>query len=375
MIYWSWRQWLAQPARTTLSVGVSAAVIALCLLFEGERQGMFGDLRDFPASLDADWIAIEKGNAYFAMAPSKLPQLSRAAAEAVPGVAAVEPVALLPFIFRTDTMSTPAILFTYDHTRPATLVAGRAPDGDGEIALDESLARRHGVGLGDSVEVFDEPVTVRGIVRGARSPFMPYAFMSYDALLSVLLASDLPVGLDDLSLVSVLLIRAQPGVDAQALRAPLALAVPDADLFTPAQLGEADAAFGRRLVGPVLSLMVGIAWIIAALTMGLLRYADVQAHWREYGVLKALGAGPGRMAAALATGGLLIALPALPLALLLGQGFASVIAQWNPLYAARLWEGEVLARAVLAALSAGVVGSLIPLRRLTRLDPVVVFAR
>jgi len=375
MIYWAWRQWLAQPGRTALSIGVSAAVIALCMLFEGERFGMFADLREFPASLPADWIAIEKGNAYFAMAPSKLPQLSRAEAEAVPGVAVAEPVALLPFIFQAQGMSTPAILFAYDAARPSRLSAGRAPDGDGEIAVDESLARRHGVGLGDTIEIFDETVTVRGITRGTRSPFMPYVYISYDALLSLLLATDLPVGLDDLSLVSALLIRATPDTDPRTLRLPLQQAVPDADLFTPAQLGAADAAFGRRLVGPVLSLMIVIAWIIAALTMGLLRYADVQAHWREHGVLKALGAGPGRMALALAAGGLLVALPALPLGLLIGHGLGLVIAQWNPLYVARVLEAEVVLRAVAAALGASVIGSLIPLRRLARLDPVIVFAR
>lgn len=376
MIYWAWRQWLAEPGRTALSAAVSAAVIALCVLFEGMRFGMFADLREFPASLPAHWIAIQKDNAYFAMAPSKLPQLARADAEAVPGVAAADPIVMFPFIFNAGGTTTPAILFTFDTAGgPAQLVAGHAPSVDGEVTVDESLALRHAVSLGDTIRILDEPLTITGISRGARSPFMPYVYISYDALLTVLFATDLPVGLDDLSLVSALLIRAAPGVDPQALRAPLRAALPDADLFTPQELGDADAAFGRRLVGPVLSLVIAIAWIIAVLTMGLLRYAAVHAHLREHGVLKALGAGPGRLAVALSVGGLLIALPALPLALLIAQGLASFIAEWNPLYVARLWEPEVLARAVAAALSATVVGSLIPLRRLARLDPVIVFQR
>ena len=376
MIYWAWRQWLAEPGRTALSAVVSAAVIALCVLFEGMRFGMFADLREFPASLPADWVAIQKDNAYFAMAPSKLPQLARAEAEAVPGVARADPIVMFPFIFKTADMATPAILFAFDTAGgPAQLVAGHAPAADGEVTVDESLALRHGVSVGDTIRILDEPLAITGISRGSRSPFMPYVYISYDALLTLLFATDLPVGLDDLSLVSALLIRAAPGSDPQAVRGALRQALPDADLFTPQELGDADAAFGRRLVGPVLSLMIAIAWIIAVLTMGLLRYAAVQAHLREQGVLKALGAGTGRLALALSAGGLLIALPALPLSLLIAQGLASFITEWNPLYAARLWEPAVLVRAVVAALSATVVGSLIPLRRLARLDPVIVFQR
>jgi putative ABC transport system permease protein len=376
VIYWAWRQWLAQPGRTSLSVLVSAAVVALCVLFEGVRFGMFADLHDFPAALPADWVAIEKGNAYFAMAPSKLPQLSRSEAEAVPGVASAAPLALLPFILDAGDVTTPAILLAFDTAGgPARLASGRVPAADGEIAVDRSLAHRHGLAVGDTVRILDEPLTITGISLGGRSPFMPYVHIPYDALLSLLFATDLPVGIDDLSLVSALLVRAAPGVDPGALRAPLQRAVPDADLFTPQQLGDADAAFGRRLVGPVLSLVIAIAWIIAALAMGLLRYADVQAHLREHGVLKALGAGPGRLAVALAAEGLLVALPALPLALAIAYALAALIADWNALYVARLWEPGVLARAGAAAVTATLAGSLIPLRRLARLDPAIVFQR
>lgn len=376
MIYWAFRQWLSQPARSALSVVVAGTVVALCILFESLRFGMFADLREFPASLPADWIAIEDGNAHFAMAPSSLPQLARAAAEEVPGVASADPVTLLPFVFKTAGMATPAILLAFDTSGgPPGLAAGRAPFADGEVAVDESLAGRHHVSVGDSISILDEPLTIVGISRGSRSPFMPYVFISYDGLLSLLLATDLPVGVDDLSLLSALLIRAEPGADLPTLRKPLENALPEADLYTPLELGNADADFGERLVGPVLSLMILIAWVIAGLTMGLLRYSDVEAHLREHGVLKALGATPWRLTVALIMGGLLIALPALPLSLVVAQALASLIADWNPLYVARVWEPGVLGRAAAAALVATIAGSLIPLRSLARLDAVIVFAR
>jgi hypothetical protein len=59
-------------------------------------------------------------------------------------------------------------------------------------------------------------------------------FVSYDTLLSLLLESNLPIGLDDYSLLSFLLIRTKAGVDVEPLRARLTAALPDADFYTPA---------------------------------------------------------------------------------------------------------------------------------------------
>ncbi|MEC9364722.1 MAG: FtsX-like permease family protein, partial [Pseudomonadota bacterium] len=190
-----------------------------------------------------------------------------------------------------------------------------------------------------------------------------------------LLESNLPLGLDDYSLLSFLLVGAKPGVDREALRPRLAAALPDADFHTPAELGANDRAFGARLLGPVLWLLSAVAWAIAGLTMGLLRFADVQAGLRQFGIQKALGATPLQLAAALTTGSLIVACIAIPPAMLLARAFAEVVARWNPLYSALVWEPGVLSRGLALGLVSALIGGLLPLRRLVRLDPSLVFSR
>lgn len=373
---WAWRQWLHEPLRAALAVAVFAAALALCLLFEGLRSGILTDLAAYPSTLPADFVAVEHGNGYFAVMPSQLPQRGRERLEAVPGVASVDPLMMLPAILQTPGLRTPIQLQAYEgQGGPPRVAAGTEPLTEGSVVLDERLARRHGLSIGDEISIFDYRMRIVGLSSGSASPFTPYAFVSYDTLLSLLLESNLPIGLDDYSLLSFLLIRTKAGVDAEALRARLVAALPDADFHTPAKLGAQDRAFGARLLGPVLWLLSAVAWAIAGLTMGLLRFADVQAGLRQFSIHKALGATPRQLAAALTAGSLLVAVVAIPPAVLMARALAEVVARWNPLYSARVWDPEVLSLGLALGLASAMVGGLLPLRRLVRLDPSLVFSR
>lgn len=373
---WAWRQWRHEPLRAALAAAVFAAALALCLLFEGLRSGILTDLAAFPSSLPADFVAVEQGSDYFAIMPSQLPQRGREQVEAVAGVAWAAPLTMIPVILRTPGLRTPIQLQAYeDRGGPPRVVAGSEPREEGTVVLDQRLARRHGLSIGDEISILDYRMRVVGLATGAASPFTPYAFVSYDTLLSLLLESNLPLGLDDYSLLSFLLVGAKPGVDREALRPRLAAALPDADFHTPAELGANDRAFGARLLGPVLWLLSAVAWAIAGLTMGLLRFADVQAGLRQFGIQKALGATPLQLAAALTTGSLIVACIAIPPAMLLARAFAEVVARWNPLYSALVWEPGVLTRGLALGLVSALIGGLLPLRRLVRLDPSLVFTR
>jgi ABC-type antimicrobial peptide transport system permease subunit len=109
--------------------------------------------------------------------------------------------------------------------------------------------------------------------------------------------------------------------------------------------------------------------------MAVLRYTDVQSRRREIGVARALGATPGWLGVTLVMGGLLIVAlalgPAIGLAALLG----GAIHLWDPLWTPTLWEPGVLVRGSLLAMLSAVMGSLLPLRQLRRVDPIEIFRR
>jgi hypothetical protein len=349
--------------------------VALMLVFEGLRFGIIEDLRAFPAALPADYVIVEKNIGQLLLA-SKLPQLARQEAEGVAGVARVEPLALAPVILTWNGLKTPSMVLAYDReVFPKRLASGRRAQGPHEVVIDSALAARHRVQLGDTIEIFDYTLTVVGISTGTTSPFAPYLFLSYDDLIDLFLQADMAVGVEDFSLLSVLLVTAAPAADHTALRRALAAAVPDGDVYTPAELGERDARFGWRLLGPVLILTTSTAWLIGILVMTFLRFADVQARQAEFGVQKALGADGRFLGAVLAVGALIIVLFAFPLGLAFAAGLATLMHDWNPMYSVVLDKPPVLAGALGATLGSAIIGSLVPLRALLRLDPMLVFQR
>ncbi|MEC9364834.1 MAG: ABC transporter permease, partial [Pseudomonadota bacterium] len=174
MLLWAWRQWRYEPVRATLATAVFAAALALCLLFEGLRSGILADLAAFPSSLPADFVAVERGNDYFAIMPSQLPQRGREQVEAVAGVAWAAPLTMIPVILRTPGLRTPIQLQAYeDRGGPPRVVAGIEPDEERTVVLDQRLARRHGLSIGDEISILDYRMRVVGLATGAASPFTP----------------------------------------------------------------------------------------------------------------------------------------------------------------------------------------------------------
>ncbi len=399
MLNWVYKQWIFQPIRAFLVMVVFASVLSLAMLFDGILLGIDKDMREFPQSISADLIAINSGNLYFAMGPSSLPNSLLGDLWFEPDIADAQPLALFPFILSHANQKTPAMLVAYAEAgRPTKLISGKEPELASEIVIDNSLARLHLLEVGDEIEILGRDLSISGISSGTTSPFMPYVFVAYDPFINEVrkmmmsvaepeanqaelpasmpvVSASMPVVSANTSIVSVVLIDVDDNADIEKVRNNLEDTFPVADFKTPFELGEGDANFATRMLGPVLILLSAMAWLITLLTMTILRQAEVQSNLHQFGIQKALGAKPFGLAVALIFGGVLIALSSFPLALLLAKGLAWLMAEWNPLYNARVWELSVLVRALVVSLTAVVAGMCFPWRQLVKLAPVIVFKR
>ncbi|MGK2926266.1 MAG: hypothetical protein ACSLE2_11665 [Lysobacterales bacterium] len=191
--------------------------------------------------------------------------------------------------------------------------------------LDERLARRHGLSIGDGISTFDYRMRMVGLSSGSVSPFTPYAFRQLRH------AAESAAGIE-------------PADRAGRLLA----AVVSAD----------QNESGRRRGAPARTSDCSAA-----------RCRFLHARLRQFGIHEVLGATPHQFAAALTAGSLIVAVVAIPAAMLLARVFAEVVARWNPLYSAGVWDPGVLGLAL--GLASAMVGGLLPLR----LDPSLVFQR
>ncbi len=361
------------PTRTALRVLAIGGAISLTMLFEGFRLGMYRQMAAPAAALPAPLVAVEEGAKHFVAVRSNLPQAARAAVEAVPGVRAAYPLVTVPFIFKRGVRRTPIQLVAYDTAGAPRLAAGHAIAGPREIVLDARLAKLYDLHPGDRIEILEREFRVAGLSTGTDVSFAPFAFVTYDELIDLYLDSDVPGAMGGAPLLSFLLIELRPGADAAAVRRAIESRVEGVDVYTPVELAAEDLALGRQLYGAVLNLLVAVAWIAAILAVGLTMGAAVVDRHREFGIMKALGAGPAGLAGTVMLEALLLSALAFPVALVLARFAGFAIEFLSPLFRVLPWEPPVVIRAGMAAVVTALAGALLPVRRLIVLEPDVVF--
>jgi putative ABC transport system permease protein len=173
-------------------------------------------------------------------------------------------------------------------SRPWSVVAGSTaalsePDA---VIVDELYLAKLGVsGVGDVVEIGGYRARIVGLTRGIRTfTTAPPVFTSYKRALDYVQVPE--------DQTMYLLVRAQPGADAEAVAGRLRQRLRDVEVFTAdgwRRGQEAYWMFGTGagitvLIAAALGLLVGV--VVVAQTI----YAATVDHIREYGTLKAMGA-------------------------------------------------------------------------------------
>jgi putative ABC transport system permease protein len=170
------------------------------------------------------------------------------------------------------------------------------------------------------------------------------------------------------------LVGARQGTDLGLLRARLEGIPPGATVQTSGQFAASERRIVTDMSADLLRIMSGIGFGIALAVIALTRFNATAAKTREYGVLKALGARPGRLAATVAAQAVWSVALALVAANALALLLALAIDRVNPALSIWIAPGSVL-RTGLGALLVGVAGAVLPIRRVPRVDPAASFRR
>jgi ABC-type lipoprotein release transport system permease subunit len=276
-------------------VGVAAATVA----------ASFQRVLDSPAAYGARWDATVSTNVE--------------GLQLVPQLAAAHDVAEAGAVFRNDGLvdgrpypivavrglgGTAAAAWT-------TIVAGRQPERDGEVALGATTMRELHVGVGDvvKVKVATHAPTDQLTVVG-RAVFNDGSEL--EAGIGALVTDTYYTASTGAIDPSQLELRLRPGADPQAAFAPFAQV--GANVFPPTPPATVRNIARVRWLPWVLALLVGVL-AVGALTHALI--TSVRAHRRELAVLRSLGFTPRQTATAvwweslaIAVAGILIGVPA-----------------------------------------------------------------
>ncbi|MDH5332530.1 MAG: ABC transporter permease [Thermoleophilia bacterium] len=357
------RNLLAEKTRLLMSVGGVAFSVLLILVVVslyrgwGAAGGLFEEL---PGDV---WLA-QVGTSDPLRTTSFLPADRIDEVAAVPGVGAVVPV----YARRISLDPARSELTVYFLSLDVPSSGRQPPEAQrflpppGTIAVDSVLAREAGVSVGDAVSVLGRRLVVERVEPGG-NPLFQIAFMNGDDARS-LLALD--------RLVSFFLIAVDPGADAQQVARAAATAVPGSEPHTSADFANATRDLVNQGFLPVVGALVGIGFAIGGAVIALTIYTLTIEKARDFGVLKAIGADDRFVYRIVAVQSLAVGLVGAVVGIASSALVATLIRRRVPEFVTDLRPLD--AAGVLAlALAVSAVAALVPVRRISRIDPAMVF--
>lgn len=359
--------------RTRLVIGVGGIALAalLVLVLDGVFAGSAKQVTVFMDRTPFDVVVSQSGVKNLHMTTSFF------ADEKVRQVRRVEGVASADRILFTS-----AFLIAGDGSKQRALsyLIGYEPGGlggpwewagpeirpaDDEIVLDERTAADLGVGVGDTITAAGSDFRIAALDAGTTSIVNSIAFVSFDGFQK---AQRLR------GVTSFALVRATPGVAPDELVRRIDLAVSDVTV----QTREEFAGNERRIVSDmsidIMRMMNLIAFLIGLSVTALATYTATVGVLKEYGIMKAVGAGSVVLYGVVLRQALMSLLLGLGLALALALLLQEALVRSGASIPMAV-ELSSIVKVVLGAAVIGPVSALVPIARIAGLKPAEVFRR
>src|SRR5581483_11347732 len=232
----------------------------------------------------------------------------------------------------------------------------------GHVVIDRVLAGELGAGAGDRLDVLGRRLVVDPPTSGGNK-IVQFSFFN---------PAEGAALLGEPGRVSYYLLVTSRGADLDAVGRAAVAAVPRSEAHTGAEFS---SAFSRLVSSGFLSVvgvLVGIGFVVGGAVIALTTYTATVEKARDFGVLKAVGAPASFLYRIVVWQSVAVGLTGSLLGIAVSAAVADRIGRSVPEFVTELRALDVLGVFV-AALATSVVASFVPVRRLDRIDPAMVF--
>ncbi len=361
------RNLFQDKTRLALSIFGVALAVMLILVLKGFLTGMNRQITSYLDHSPGSIIVAQEDVVNLLGSTSLLPEGIVQKAETIRGVDEVIPILSQFVILNLHDKKQPAYMIGYDPKQgggPWELTAGREPRSKRELVFDHVLADRHQLKLGDQVEIMGKDFTIVGLSNGTTSWMTSYFFMQKEAAEDLLLAPDA---------TSFLLITASDATNPDTILQRLNK-VSGVNALAKKKMAANDLKLFATVFSAPLKLMVGIAFLVGTMIVGLIIYTATIERQREYGVIKAIGANNRFLYQLVLTQALFASIAGAALGILLANGLAQWIMSARPQFLITFEPGDSV-QALFAGLGMALIASILPTRVVADLAPAEVFRK
>lgn len=358
------RNLLAEKGRLAMSVaGVAFAVLLVLVILSLYRgwSGASAVFEDMPGDL---WVA-QRGTTDPFRASSAIPSDRLEAIAGIPGVQAVLTVYARRIGFEHAGREQD-VFFMSLAAPPGVPIAPEARErflpGPGQVIVDGVFAREAGVRAGDTLRVLDRDLVVEHVGSGG-NPIFQVGFLHGDDGRALL-------GLDGYA--SFFLLSIAAGADPGAIGRAVEAAVPEADTRTSAEFADAMGDLVDQGFLPVVGVLVAMGLVIGGAVIALTTYTATIEKARDFGVLKAVGASNAFVYRIVVTQSLIVGAAGSAIGVTASAFAATLIKRGVPEFVTDLrWTDATGIFA--AALVVSILAAFVPVHRINRIDPAMVF--
>lgn len=361
------RNLFQDKTRLVLSVSGVALAVMLILVLKGFLSGMNRQITAYLDRSPGSIVVAQEDVVNLLGATSLLPGGISQKSESIRGVDQVIPILSQFVILDLHGKKQPAYMIGYETEQgggPWKLVSGREPLSKREIVFDQVLANRHDLKIGDEIEVLGSDFTIVGLSKGTTSWMTSFFFVRKRDAENLLLSP---------GATSFLLLTISNNADLdETLRRLNNLSGVNA--LTKREMAANDIKLFAKVFSVPLRLMVGIAFLVGTMIVGLIIYTATVERQREYGVIKAVGAKNWFLYRLVLTQALLSSIAGSLLGVVLANGAAQWIMYARPQFLI-VFDPVDSTLALIGGLGMALIASIFPTRVVANLAPAEVFRK
>ena len=356
-----------QPVRLAISAGGVALAVMLILVMWAILQGVISQSGAFVRNTSADVWVVQEGFTDISHGLSVVPASLERRLERLPGVRDASAITGARSEIATPAGGKEALAVIGYDTRtgvggPWRYASRAVAPGRGEVAIDETFARTSGFGVGDRLPLPGRPLRIVALTAGTNQFTNQLAFAPLQDVQGVARLRD------DVNFFALRVEGGREDAVITAIRSRIRGVTP----FGKAQFTRNNQREVEEGFQPILYVMVGIAFCVGLAVVGLTMYTATMEKAREYGILSAVGADRRDLSAIILGQALITSLVGFVAGCALVVPAAWVIRELAPKTELR-YPVALFAAVAVASVLMAMLASVVPVRRLARLDPAAVF--
>lgn len=359
----AYRNLVQEKLKLLISVTGVAFSVILVMFLVGVYQGLTTKLGEYIQTIPADlWVA-QKGSKNIFDSTSILSASSQADIQEVSGVASIKQFNGRQIALEINGEEKRAFIVGLGSSSGAVspkIVEGTADIKSGEMILDRSVK---GVKLGQQVSVGGQPFTVAGITEGGNVLIVTYAFMSIDDATKLFKQTEA---------VNYFIIKTEDGTDTAKVAKDIEAAVPATTVMNSTDFVNNSTSVVKEVFLPIIAVLTLIGTAVGITVIGLTIFTSTIEKAKEYGVLKAMGINDRQLYVIVLQQALLTSTLGFIVGAGLGLGLTSLATRLVPEFVTSIQATDV-GLIFAGTLVMGSVASLLPARRLNKIDPAEVF--